>query len=536
VVDLWFKDAVIYCVDVDTYQDSNGDGVGDFHGLMERLDHITGMGITCIWLLPFYPSPDRDNGFDIIDYYGVDSRLGSLGDFVEFIHKAHERGIRVIVDLVVNHTSDQHPWFQAARRDRNSPYWDYYVWSDEEPENVTEGIVFPGEQENVWTYDEVAKAFYFHHFYEHQPDLNMSNPAVRDEICRIMGYWLQLGVSGFRVDAAPFLVNEPGSNTALREFRELLSWRRGHGILLAEANVSPDEIPDYFADGTQIHMMFGFWLNQHLMLALARKDATPLQKALAELPLPPPSGQYANFLRNHDELDLGRLSDDEREEVYREFGPEEHMQIYDRGLRRRLPPMLAGDRRRIEMAYSLLFSLPGTPVLLYGEEIGMGEDLSLSGRASVRTPMQWSEDPNGGFSTAPQDQLVRPVVSDAQFGFEKVNVRNQNGDPASLLNAIERMIRVRKEVPEFGNGKCSLLKTSSKEVFAHRCDWKNGTVVIVHNLSDRSIQWQPPHEPDTKLVELLGHSRPEIETQGPIELPPYGYLWLRLESAGKKLA
>jgi maltose alpha-D-glucosyltransferase / alpha-amylase len=535
VIDLWFKDAVIYCLDVDSYQDHNGDGAGDFHGLMDRLDHIAGLGATCVWLLPFYPSPDRDNGFDVMDYYGVDSRLGTLGDFVEFMHKAREHGLRLIIDLVVNHTSDQHPWFQSARQSRKSPYRDFYVWADEPPKDKKHKVAFPGEQKDVWTYDEAAGAYYFHHFYEHQPDLNIANPAVRDEICRIMGYWLELGVSGFRVDATPFLINQPGAAEALREFREFLSWRRGDAIMLAEANVLPKEMPEYFDDG--IHMMFNFWVNQHLMLALVRKNATQLKKAFRDIPALPPAGQLANFLRNHDELDLGRLSEEERAEVFREFAPKEDMRIYGRGIRRRMPTMLGGDQARIRLAYSLMFSLPGTPVLRYGEEIGMGEDLSIPGRGSVRTAMQWSTETNGGFSTAAPKDLLRPAIDDGEFGYQQVNVIDQSLEPDSLLNWMEHLIRLRKKCPELGHGEFSILDSGEDHVFAHRCDWKNGSVIIAHNFSDQPAKWHPPQEEDVNLIELIGcESRRPFEREGPIELSGYGYRWFRVMGAGRKPA
>jgi len=424
VIDLWYKDAIIYSLDVKTFQDADGDGCGDFRGLGERLDYLSSLGVTCLWLLPFYPSPNRDDGYDVMDYYAVDPRLGTLGDFVEFMHKARERGIRVLIDLVVNHTSDQHPWFQAARRSKDSPYRDYYIWSDTLPATAHEGMEFPGYQDAVWEWDEVAQAYYFHRFYRYQPDLNISNPAVREEICRVMGFWLELGISGFRVDSAPFLVEMKGAAARpgedhydyLREFRDFLNWRRGDAILLAEANVSRDKVCEYFGDDAKVQMLFSFLLNQHLFLALARQEAEPLVRGMRLAPVPPPTGQWANFLRNHDELDLGRLTDEERQEVFRAFAPDPDMQLYERGIRRRLPPMLGGDRRRIEMAYSLLFSLPGTPVLRYGEEIGMGDDLSLPERESVRTAMQWSNEKNAGFSTADPDRLVHRVIVDGPFG------------------------------------------------------------------------------------------------------------------------
>jgi maltose alpha-D-glucosyltransferase/alpha-amylase len=538
--DHWYKEAIVYCLDVDTFMDSNGDGIGDFKGLMRRLDYIAGLGATCLWLLPFYPSPDRDNGYDVMDFYSVDGNLGTLGDFVEFMHRARAHGLRVIVDLVVNHTSDQHVWFQAARTDRHSAYRDYYLWSATEPPNAREGVVFPGVQETTWTYDHAAGAYYHHRFYAHQPDLNISNPAVREEIRKIMGFWLQLGVDGFRVDAAPMLIELPEIEqssgidpyTYLREFRDFLSWRRGDAILLAEANVDMDTIPQYFGTGDKMHMLFHFLLNQHLFLALARQQAAPLVEGLRHLPAIPGSGQWATFLRNHDELNLGRLSQRERQEVFEAFAPDPHMRLYGRGIRRRLAPMLGGDQRRLEMAYSLLLTLPGTPVLFYGEEIGMGEDLSLDERNSVRTPMQWSDAPHGGFSSAPRQTQIRPVISGGPYGYESVHMVGQRRAPDSLLNWMERAIRTRKECPEFGHGTLDILDAGDPAVLAHSCQWQGGAVLAVHNLSDRRCaiglnlrDYEAPH-----LVELLGE-REHIPLNGTafeVALEGYGYRWFRL--------
>ena len=538
--DLWYKDALIYCLDVETFMDANGDGIGDFAGLASRLDYLAGLGINTLWLLPFFPSPNRDNGYDVMDYYGVDDRLGTLGDFVEFIRAARERGLRVLIDLVVNHTSDQHPWFQQARRDPDSRYRDFYVWSDEKPADADEGVVFPGVQEAVWTYDRTAKAYYFHRFYKHQPDLNIANGAVREEIERIMGFWLELGVSGFRVDAAPFLIELKGievPGTAepyeyLREFRDFLSWRRGDAILLAEANVAMEKVPEYFGDGTKLHLLFNFMLNQHLFLALARKTKAPLVEGFHLPPAIPDSGQWVNFLRNHDELDLGRLTEAQRQTVFEAFAPEEGMRLYERGIRRRLPPMLGGDERRVRMAYSLMFTLPGTPVLRYGEEIGMGEDLSLPERTAVRTAMQWSGEKNGGFSGADPGDLARPAIEGGEYGYETVNVDRQRRDPDSLLSWMERTIRIRKECPEFGWGAWSIVETDQPDVFAHACQHEGGTVVAVHNLAERDVEGALDLSPfgASKAVDLLGGRR-ETALDGQthaFSLDPYGFRWFRL--------
>ncbi|MBW3558058.1 MAG: alpha-amylase family protein, partial [Actinobacteria bacterium] len=382
--DLWWKNAVVYCLDVETFLDWDGDGIGDLRGLTERVDYLAGMGVSCLWLMPFYPSPNRDDGYDIVDFYGVDPKLGTLGDFVVLVRSAKDRGMRVIVDLVVNHTSDRHPWFRSARSSRTSPFRDFYVWADEPPPNPTAGVVFPDAEDSIWSWDEKAGQWYLHHFYSHQPDLNIANPAVRDEIARITGFWLELGVDGFRIDAVPYLIETGGIEGAaeldphalVKHLRSFISRRRGDAVLLGEVNLEPEPLRAFFGDahGDELHMLFNFPVMQAMYLALARRDARPLAKALRQLPEIPEACQWATFVRNHDELTLDQLSENERAEVFAAFGPDEGMQLFGRGLRRRLPPMLDGDQRRVRLVYSLLFSLPGTPVLFYGEEIGMGEN------------------------------------------------------------------------------------------------------------------------------------------------------------------
>ncbi|MBA3294942.1 MAG: trehalose synthase, partial [Geodermatophilaceae bacterium] len=427
--DLWWKNAVIYCLDVETFLDWNGDGCGDLPGLIQRIDYLAELGITCLWLMPFYPSPDRDDGYDITDFYGVDPRLGNHGDFVEMVRTARDRGMRVIVDLVVNHTSVKHPWFRSARASRSSPYRDWYVWQDTAPTSGKKDVVFPDQETSIWTFDDKAGQYYLHRFYKHQPDLNVANPAVRDEVAKIMGFWLELGVSGFRVDAVPFFLDTAGIDSGakglpdpheyLRALRAFIGRRTGDAVLLGEVNLPHKDQQKFFGgtEGDELTMLFDFIGMQKLYLALARSDARPLAKALLTRPKTSPDSQWATFVRNHDELTLDKLSDAERQEVFAAFGPQETMQIYGRGLRRRLPPMLDGDPRRLRMVYSLLFSLPGTPVLFYGEEIGMGENLAAEGRYAVRTPMQWTDGRNGGFSTAVRSRLPGPVV-EGGFGPE----------------------------------------------------------------------------------------------------------------------
>jgi len=542
IKDLWYKNAVIYCLHVGTFMDSNGDGIGDFEGLVRRLDYLAGLGITCVWLMPFQKSPRRDDGYDISDFYQVDDCFGTLGDFVEFTHQAHQRGIRVMMDLVVNHTSDQHPWFQEARRDRKSKYRDYYVWSDKRPKDHDEGMVFPGVQKTTWTKDDVAGQYYFHRFYDFQPDLNTQNPAVQEEIRKIMGFWLELGVAGFRMDAMPFVIQTKGADhrhieryEMLRELREFLQWRKGDAIILAEANVPPDLSIRYFGDdGDRLQMMFNFWVNQRVFYALAAADSRPLAKALEQTREHPATAQWASFLRNHDELDLGRLTDDERQRVFDAMGPAKNMQLYDRGIRRRLAPMLEGDRRRLELAYSLMFTLPGTPVIRYGDELGMGDNLRLRERNCARTPMQWSTEPHAGFTRA--DKPTLPVIEDGPYGYHKVNAADQRRDPQSMLNWTERIIRMRKEVPEIGWGDFEIVDTGDSRVIAVRYNWRNNSVLCVHNLGGdtREVTLHLGDLAGRKLINLLTQDHSDADGRGRhhIILEPYGYRWYRIGGLG----
>ena len=575
--DRWYENAVFYAVDVEAFADGDGDGVGDFQGLTNRLDYLSSLGVDCLWLLPFYPSPNRDNGYDVTDYYGIDPRHGTFGDFVEFMRAADHHGIEVIVDLVVNHTSDQHPWFQKARSDPDSKYRDYYVWRDDPPEEPDphRGPVFPDVEDSVWSYDEEAEAFYYHRFYHFQPDLNTANADVREEIRKIMGFWLELGVSGFRVDAATLMIDNKGGlestelddpHGVLRDMRSFVERRGDDAILLAEADDEPTKLARYFGgangsgrsppgadaqtatggnadpvaepdadafgDGDEMNVLLNFLLSAYLVSALAEERAQPLREVEELLPEIPDEGQWANFLRNYDELNVGRLPTERQREVFETFAPDEDMRIFGRGIRRRLAPMLATDdgdpdRDRLELAYSLLFSLPGAPLFVYGDEIGMGDDLSLPGRNAVRTPMQWSAERNGGFSTADPEDLVRPVVSEGPFGYERVNVADQRGESDSLLGWFSRLIRVRKECPEIGTGDFELLETDDPSVFTHRMTRPGGEVVAVHNLSA---------EPSTATldlggvaVRLLGEATVEEAADGHrFELGRYGHCWGRV--------
>src|SRR4051794_11429841 len=484
--DLWWKNAVFYCLDVETFMDGDGDGCGDFTGLINQVDYLAGLGVTCIWLMPFYPTPNRDDGYDISDYLAVDPRLGTLADFVEFMRTAHDRGLRVIVDLVVNHTSDEHPWFQAARSSPESQYRDYYVWRKDKPDEPPGSVAFPGEETSIWQHDRRAGAYYLHQFYRYQPDLNIANARVRDEIAKIMGFWLHQGVSGFRVDAVPALVQVTNRSEApdfdpqayLRELRSFMARRVADAMWLGEANVEPDQERRFLGggEGDALNMLFNFTVMQATYLSLARGSAEPLEEQLRRLPKIPTDTQWANFLRNHDELTLDKLTVSQREEVFAAFGAEADMQLYGHGLRRRLAPMLEGDQRRLRMLFSLLFSLPGTPVLFYGDEIGMGENLSLPDRLAVRTPMQWTADAGGGFSNAPASRLVRPPA-EGRFGPDVVNVADQRRDPDSLLAFVSRLIRRRRETPELGWGTWQLVESRAQSLLAHRCEWEGSTVI-----------------------------------------------------------
>jgi maltose alpha-D-glucosyltransferase / alpha-amylase len=529
--DLWYKNAIVYSLDLETFLDANNDGVGDFRGLIERLDYLVFLGVDVIWLAPFQRTPNHDNGYDVSDYYTVDARHGTAGDFVEFVHEADQRGIKVLIDLVVNHTSNEHPWFRAARQDADSPYREWYNWSKKRPSNWNRGMVFPGEQDRTWTFDRKAQAYYFHRFYEFQPDLNMGNPEVRNEVRRIMGYWLQLGVHGFRLDAVPFMLESvvPGQDEGethfeyLTEFRRFLEWRSSKAILLGEANVLPEENNQYFGgdDGNGMHMMFNFYVNQHLFLALATEDARPLADAVKATLDIPATAQWAQFLRNHDELDLGRLDEEQRERVFARFAPDEKMRLFDRGIRRRLAPML-GDREHEELAYSMMFSLPGTPVIRYGDELRMGDNQKLKGRNAVRTPMHWADERHAGFSTAAE--LVHPVIEDGVWSYRHVNVAAQRRDPDSFLNWMARMIRLRKECPEIGWGECRILRTRYPALLALLYEWRGNTVVTVHNFSEQ------PHELALRADELGGTRLSNLLIQEELDADEDGVIHIRLES------
>ncbi|MFW5654855.1 MAG: alpha-amylase family protein [Roseicyclus sp.] len=541
--DVWWKNAVFYCLDVETFQDGNGDGIGDFAGLEHRIDYLAGLGVTCIWLMPFYPTPNRDDGYDITDYYSVDPRLGSLGDLVQFVRTARDRGIRVIADLVVNHTSAEHPWFRSARSDRASPHRDWYVWRDEIPETGPDGLVFPDAEDSNWEWDEAAGQYFLHRFYRHQPDLNIANPELRAEIRKIVGFWLQIGLSGFRVDAVPFLLETDGiagrtdlePHDWLRDLRSFIGRRAGDAILLGEVNLEYEDVRRFFGDegGDELDMCLDFNLNQALALALVRQDAGTLVHAMRAMPSLHPNDAWAHFARNHDEWSLDKLTEAERQEIFAAFGPKAQMQLFGRGLRRRIPTMFGGDAARIRMLYSLVFSLPGAPVLFYGEEIGMAENLDIEGRMSVRAPMQWTDGPNGGFSTAAPEDLRRPVVKTRGWSAGTVNVTSQERDPESLLNWMERLIRRRRQTPEIAFGAWSFVPFPEASILALRYDWGGRTVILIHNLAGerRRSSCNPANADGWKSLDrLIGTGSAEIGKDGlvSIDIPAFGYAWLEV--------
>ncbi|MDO5494776.1 MAG: alpha-amylase family protein [bacterium] len=540
--DLWWKSAIIYCLDIETYLDADGDGVGDMAGLLQRIDYLAQLGVNTLWLMPFYPSPARDDGYDIKDFYGVDERLGDHGLLVEVIRTAHSRGIRVIADLIVNHTSDQHPWFVASRRSTTNEFRDFYVWRDTEPGDTSDEVMFPDEEDSIWEKDERTGEWYLHHFYRHQPDLNLGNPRVIDELTRTIGFWLELGMDGFRVDSVPFLLKNKdvaGPKTVaadphdvLRTLRGFLGRRKGDAVMLGEVNVPHAEQYEYFGGerGDQLQMMFDFIGMQAAWLAFARHDPAPLIEAVESRPEIHPMCQWANFLRNHDELTLDKLTEEERQEVFEAFAPDESMRIFDRGIKRRLPPMLGGDPRWVRMAYSLMFSLPGTPCIYYGEEIGMGEDVEAEGRMSVRTPMQWSPTKNGGFSDAPPSRLIQRPAPDG-YGPEHVNVMDQQHDPFSLWSFFRELIGIRRMHHEIGWGEFAVVEQEAPSVLAHTVSLDTSAILALHNFAPTPVTVTLTGvlgEEDT--VEDLLDGQAAMDHRGTLEvsLEGYGYRWFRV--------
>jgi maltose alpha-D-glucosyltransferase/alpha-amylase len=536
---LWYKDAVIYQLHVRTFYDSNADGVGDFPGLTQKLDYLQKLGITAIWLLPFYPSPLRDDGYDIADYTSVNPAYGSLEDFKAFLNAAHTRGIRVIIELVLNHTSDQHPWFQEARSSRDNPRRDWYVWSDTDTRYKGVPIVFVDTEVSNWAWDPISKSYYWHRFFSHQPDVNYDNPAVFEAIWDVMRFWLDLGVDGFRLDAVAFLVeregtlceNLPETHAIIREFRKRLDISYPGTMLLAEANQWPADVRAYFADGDEFHAAFHFPLMPRMFMAVKLEDRKPIVEILAQTPDIPESCQWFIFLRNHDELTLEMVTDVERDYMYDEYANDKTMRI-NRGIRRRLAPMMNNDRRRIELLNGLLMSMPGTPIIYYGDEIGMGDNIYLGDRNGVRTPMQWNPRINAGFSQADPERLYAPVISNAVYGYQAVNVDAQERSEHSLLNWMKSLIPVRTAFRAFSRGSLQFLDSANPRVLAYTRQFANEIVLVVNNLSNsaQAVELNVQRYKGYVPIEMFGRNLfprfgdlPYLLTLG-----PYQFYWFQL--------
>ena len=540
---LWFKDAVFYEIYVRGFYDSNGDGVGDFAGLTEKLDYLEWLGVDCLWLLPMYASPLRDGGYDIADYYAILPEYGTLEDFRQFIDAAHARGIRVITDLVVNHTSDQHPWFKEASSSPDSPKRDWYVWSDS-PERYKEArIIFTDTEKSNWTWCEGAQAFYWHRFFSHQPDLNYDNPEVQQAMLEAVDYWLDFGIDGFRADAVPYLYEREGTNCEnlpethafLKKLRAHIEERHPNALLLAEANQWPEDVVEYFGRGDEFHMGYHFPIMPRLFMALRQEDRRPIVEILERTPDIPGNCQWGMFLRNHDELTLEMVTDEERDYLYNEYAKDRRMRL-NVGIRRRLAPLLDNSHRRIQLLHALLFSLPGSPFLYYGDEIGMGDNIYLGDRDGVRTPMQWSSDRNAGFSKADFEKLYFPVISNPVYGFQSVNVDSQSRYDTSLLNWMRQMILLRKEHHVFGRGSMRFVKPENRKIFAFVREHGDDRVLCVFNLSQfaQPVELDLPEFEGFTPVEMLGKTRFPVVRAGAyqLSLAPFGFYWFQLDRPG----
>ena len=544
---LWYKDAIFYELHVKAFQDSNQDGVGDFRGLVDRLDYLQDLGTDCIWLLPFYPSPLRDDGYDIGDYYGVHPSYGTVDDFQRFLDEAHRRGLRVIADLVLNHTSDQHPWFQRARRaPKGSPERNYYVWSDSDEVYREARIIFTDTEPSNWSWDPVAGQYYWHRFFRHQPDLNWDNPEVKEKMFQVMEFWLERGLDGFRADAVPYLIerhgticeNLPETHDILKEFRTRLESRYPGRVLLAEATQWPDDVRPYFGDGDEFHMAFHFPLMPRIFMAVRQGIRTPIVEIIQRTPPIPDDCQWCMFLRNHDELTLEMVTDEERDYMYREYAEDPRMRI-NLGIRRRLAPLMQNDRRKVELLNSILFTMPGSPIIYYGDEIGMGDNIWLGDRDGVRTPMQWSPDRNAGFSGADPARLYLPPIQDSVYGFQAINVEAQSRSPYSLLNWMKRLIQVRRQHRAFGRGTIEFLAPENPHVLAYIREYEGDVLLIVNNLSGSAqpVRLDLGAYAGRVPVELLGQTEflAIDETPYSLTLAPYGFFWFALRPVRVKV-
>jgi maltose alpha-D-glucosyltransferase/alpha-amylase len=540
---LWYKDAVFYEVHVKAFFDGNDDGIGDFPGLTRKLDYLHWLGVDCIWLLPFFPSPLRDDGYDVADYLGVFSDYGALADVRRFLNEAHRRGMRVIADLVLNHTSDQHPWFLESRSSPQSPKRGYYVWSDTDKKYEKARIIFIDTEKSNWTWDPVAEAYYWHRFFSHQPDLNYDNPELRRAMLEVLSFWLDQGLDGFRCDAVPYLFeregticeNLPETHVYLKEIRKRIDEGYQGRVLLAEANQWPADVRPYFGDGDEFHMAFHFPLMPRLFMGVRSEDCRPIVDMFTHTPPIPENCQWCLFLRNHDELTLEMCSGEERDYMYYAYGRDPQMRR-NIGIARRLAPLLENDRRKIELLNSLVFTLPGSPIVYYGDEIGMGDNVHLGDRNGVRTPMQWSADRNGGFSKADAAALYLPVIGDSVFGYQVANVEAQQQTPHSLLHWMRQMIAVRKRYRAFGRGTIEFLRPANEKVLAYLRRYGEDVLLLVHNLagSAQAVELDLRSFKGAIPVELFGDSRFPPVGEGPyvLSLAPYGYYWFKLQRAG----
>ncbi len=536
---LWYKDAIIYQVHVRTFHDSNGDGIGDFRGLQEKLDYLQELGITALWLMPFFPSPLRDDGYDIADYRSIHPSYGTLDDFKSFLAAAHERGIRVIVEMVLNHTSDQHPWFQESRSSRDNPRRDWYVWSDTDTRYKGARIIFLDTETSNWARDPVTNSYYWHRFFSHQPDLNYDNPAVREEMWSIMYFWLEMGVDGFRLDAVPYLLeregtsceNLPETHVILKDLRSKLDQHFTGRMLLAEANQWPADLRPYFGDGDEFHMAFHFPVMPRMFMSVKLEDRKPIMDILQQTPAIPDPCQWCLFLRNHDELTLEMVTDVERDYMYDTYAGDKAMRL-NLGIRRRLAPLLDNDRRRVELMNGMLMSLPGTPIIYYGDEIGMGDNIHLGDRNGVRTPMQWDGGWNAGFSSADPEGLYSPLILNPVYGYPAVNVDAQKRSGHSLLAWMKRIISARKSTQVFGRGSIEFLHPANHRVLAYVRQLKNEAVLVVNNLSSsaQAVELDLRRYKGNILVEMFGRNifprigdLPYLLTMG-----PYQFFWFRL--------
>lgn len=534
VRDVWYKNSIIYTVDIKMFKDTDGDGIGDIKGLIQNLDYIKSLGTDIIWLPPFYPTMDNDDGYDITDYYHVDPRLGTMDDFKTLVEQAKQKGMRVIIDLVLNHTSINHPWFQESRS-AQSPRHNWYIWSPEKPKSKESDLVFKGYQKEIWTYDSTAKEYYYHRFYNFEPDFNTQNPDVKNEMWHIMHFWLATGIAGFRIDAVTYLTemaNTSGKSfdhdyTLLKQMRLMTDSVQPDNILLGEANVPSGESDKFFGKhGESLNMIFNFYADQRIFYAMATEDVTTLNKALNNSKDIPLQGDWVYFLRNQDEMGMGRFKESERQEVYRAFAPEKNMQLYDRGVRRRLAPMFGNNLQRLKMAYGFLYSLQGVPMMRYGDEIGMGDDLTLKERLAVRTPMQWDSSTNGGFSTAAK--TFRPVISSGLFGYKQVNVQRNEQDSASLLNWIKKLAAIRKANPAIAYGDWQIMDAGSKHVFAIQYNWNGSSILSVQNFSrQEQLVGIAAKKGETALQDMLNENKIVAADHGAFHLllEPYGYRW-----------